>query len=83
MNAKELYEKMVDYKRFAMVLLAVGAFFYLGVIIPSEKPMMDLYMMICASTLLLSGSILFFNFSKQMRKKLMEMEEGEEYLMKK
>ncbi|MEH7887148.1 YrhC family protein, partial [Bacillus sp. JJ1609] len=30
MNAKQIYEKMVDYKQFATVLLTVGVFFYLG-----------------------------------------------------
>ncbi|MDP4154175.1 MAG: YrhC family protein, partial [Bacillota bacterium] len=30
-EAKQLYEKMVDLKRFAVILLAAGVFFYLGV----------------------------------------------------
>ncbi|MDE3839695.1 hypothetical protein C0966_10030 [Bacillus methanolicus] len=83
-NAKQLYEKMVDFRRFAVVLLAVGAYFYLGVVIPSEtKVMKDLYMMMAATSGSLAGSVLFFIFSNQCQTRLMEMEEGREYLMKK
>jgi hypothetical protein len=83
-NAKQLYEKMVDFRRFAVVLLAIGAYFYLGVVIPSEtKLMKDLYIMMAASSAFLAGSVLFFHFSNQCQTKLMEMEEGREYLMKK
>ncbi|MDZ5470897.1 YrhC family protein (plasmid) [Bacillus sp. 31A1R] len=83
-TAKQLHEKMVDFKRFAIVLLAAGVFFYLGVIIPTEtKTVMDTNIMIIASTLFLIASMLLFVESKKARQKLMEMDEGEEYLMKK
>ncbi|EIJ78961.1 hypothetical protein PB1_15424 [Bacillus methanolicus PB1] len=83
-NAKKLYEKMVDYKRFAVVLLAVGAFFYLGAVIPSAtKVMADLYIKMAATTGFLAGSVLFFILSKQCQTRLMELEEGREYIMKK
>ncbi|UAC47333.1 YrhC family protein [Bacillus aquiflavi] len=36
-NVKEIYEKMIDYKQYAVVLLAFGAFLYLGLIIPSVE----------------------------------------------
>ncbi len=49
-DSKVLYDKMVDFKRFAVLLLAVGVFFYLGVIIPSEtKTGMDLNIMVISS----------------------------------
>ncbi|MGZ4160773.1 MAG: YrhC family protein [Neobacillus sp.] len=83
-QSKSLYEKMVDFKRFGMVLLAIGVFFYLGVIIPSEtKSAMDLNIMILSSMSFLAASILFFTRSKQSQLMLMEMEDGPDYFMKK
>ncbi len=84
MKAKQLYEKMVDFKQFGKVLLAVGVFFYLGTIIPSEtKVMTDIYIAIGASLGFLAGSILFFSFAKRYHNQLIESEEGQELLMKK
>ncbi|WP_413308610.1 YrhC family protein [Bacillus sp. 1P10SD] len=83
-QARRLYEKMVDFKRFATILLAVGVFFYLGVIIPSDtKSEMDVNIMVLASLSFLALSILFFIHSKQCQMKLSETEEGQDYLMKK
>jgi hypothetical protein len=83
-HAKQLYQKMVDYKRFAIALLAVGAFFYLGVIIPQEaKEAFSLNIMAAASMVFLLGSIYFFSVSKKLRSRLSEMDEGEDFLMKK
>ncbi|MGZ4162186.1 MAG: YrhC family protein [Neobacillus sp.] len=83
-QAKNLYEKMVDYKRFATVLLAVGAFFYLGVIIPNEtKSAADLNIMILSSVSFIAVSILFFIQSKKCQIKLSEMEENQDVQMKK
>jgi hypothetical protein len=84
MKAKQLYEKMVDYKQFGMILLAVGVFFYLGTILPSEtKVMTDIYIAIGASMGFLASSILFFAAAKKYRNQLIESEEGQELLMKK
>lgn len=83
-NAKQVYEKMVDFKNYAITLLAVGAFFYLGVIIPSgANTLMNKYIMIMASVLFLAASILCFAQSRKAKQKLMEMDDGEQYLMKK
>lgn len=83
-TAKQLYENMVDYKRFAVFLLAVGVFFYFGVIIPSDTKLdLTINMMMSASSLFLSGAIFFFTRSKACKNKLMDTEEGQEYLMKK
>lgn len=84
MDAKQLYEKMVDFKQYATILLAVGAFFYLGTIIPSEtKVMTDIYIATGASIGFLAGSISFFSIAKKYRNRLIESEEGQELLMKK
>lgn len=83
-QAKNLFEKMVDYKRFATVLLAVGAFFYLGVIIPNEtRSTADLNIMILSSMSFLAVSILFFIQSKQCQIRLSEMEDDQDMQMKK
>jgi hypothetical protein len=75
-TGKILLEKMIDFKRFAIVLLAVGSFFYLGVIIPSgEKMLTDLYIMMCSSMLFLAGSIYFFSLSNQIKSKLDDINE--------
>lgn len=83
-QAKLLYEKMIDFKRFAITVLAAGVFFYLGAIIPSEsKNTMDLNIMSISSMALLMLSIVLFIRSKHYRQKLMELDEGQEYFIKK
>ncbi|WP_160721843.1 YrhC family protein [Bacillus sp. USDA818B3_A] len=75
-QAKALYEKMVDFKRFGTVLLAVGIFFYLGVITPvGEKTELALNIMVLSSTSFIALSILFFIQFKQYQKKLSEVDE--------
>ncbi|TDK61632.1 hypothetical protein E2K98_12120 [Bacillus salipaludis] len=79
-QTKYLFEKMVDFKRFATVLLAVGVFFYLGVIIPSgSKDPTDLNIMMLVSASFLAVSILFFAQSKIYKLKLMEIEDDHEH----
>ena len=76
-QTKGLYEKMVDFKQFAVVLLAVGVFFFLGVIIPSDtKSEMDVNIMMISSMSFLAVSILLFIQSKQCQLKLMDIEDG-------
>lgn len=82
-EAKQLYEKMVDLKRFAVILLAAGVFFYLGVIIPSTtKSTMDVNIMIIASTAFIAVSLFLFINEKLCRKKLLALEENDEILKK-
>jgi hypothetical protein len=84
LDAKQLYDKMVDFKQYGTVLLAVGVFFYLGTIIPSEtKVMTDIYIATGASVGFLAGSVSFFSIAKKFRSQLIETEEGQELLMKK
>jgi predicted MFS family arabinose efflux permease len=76
-QTKNIYEKMVDFRQFAVVLLAVGVFFFLGIIIPSDtKSEMDVNIMMIASMSFLAVSILLFIQSKQCQIKLMDMEDG-------
>jgi NhaP-type Na+/H+ or K+/H+ antiporter len=82
-QAKHLYEKMVDFKRFATILLAAGVFFYLGIIIPSTtKNTMELNIMSLASIAFLAFSIFLFSRSKKYKKELLELDDAKE-LMKK
>jgi predicted MFS family arabinose efflux permease len=82
-QAKQLYDKMVDLKRFAVILLAAGVFFYLGVIIPSDtKNTMDVNIMMIASTAFIAVSLLLFIHVKLCREKLIELEEDDEILKK-
>jgi Na+/citrate or Na+/malate symporter len=77
-----MYEKMMDYRQFGIVLLAAGAFFYLGVILPSKAAVMaDKYIAMGASAGFLILSVLFFKLAKNCQGKLAESEEGQEYLM--
>jgi hypothetical protein len=83
-DVKKIYEKMIDYHRFATVLLAVGVFFYLGVIIPNESnTTVSQLVGLGGSILFLAGSIVFFHQSKLLRKRLEDTEDGQEFLMKK
>lgn len=71
---KDLSGRLADYKRFAIVLLAVGVFFYLGVIIPAVHQVKwhDEAMTI-TSALTLSASIFFFAKVKKFRKMISDM----------
>ena len=78
-QTKVLYENMVDFKRFGSVLLAVGIFFYLGVIIPIEAVTeFELNLMVLSSTSFIALSILFFIQYKQCQLKLLEMDDNED-----
>jgi hypothetical protein len=82
-EAKNIYEKMIDFHRFASVLLAFGVFFYLGMIIPQETTTVTMLVSAGGSMISLALSTLFFYESKKLRKRLEESEEGQDYLMKK
>jgi NhaP-type Na+/H+ or K+/H+ antiporter len=77
-QSKIFYDKMVDFKRFAVLLLAVGVFFYLGAILPTETKaaVMDINIMVLSSISFLLVAILFFILSKKCQSKLNEIENG-------
>ncbi|MGE7759166.1 YrhC family protein [Peribacillus sp. NPDC097895] len=75
-SAAMLRSKMVDYKQFAITLLCVGTFFYLGTILPSgAKALMDTYVYMGATIMFLGISILFFRLSNKYKKTLAEMDD--------
>lgn len=83
-KAKQLYEKMVDFKRFATFSLAVGAFFYIGAILPVHtNSMMDVKVRMIVSAAFIAMSLWLFIEAKSCRSQLLELDEGEEFLMKK
>ncbi|MGM0900165.1 YrhC family protein [Mesobacillus maritimus] len=82
MSLKQMFERMSDYRNFGIVLLAVGSLFFIGSIIPSDgQVMVDKYISTVASSVFLVISIIFFALSKSYRNKLIQTEEGQEYLM--
>ncbi|WP_254778647.1 YrhC family protein [Bacillus sp. cl95] len=75
-EAKILSEKMADYKRFAIVLLSVGVFFYLGIILPSvTNSTSDINIMMGTSVVSLTLSIFFFFRSKHYKNLLQKLGE--------
>jgi YrhC-like protein len=71
-----LRSKMVDFKQFAITLLCVGSFFYLGTILPTgDKSMIDTYVYMGATIVFLGMSIVFFSLSKKYKKILAEMDD--------
>ena len=78
-QSKILQDKMVDFKHFGIVLLAVGVFFYLGVIIPFDnKSELDINIMMVSSMSFLAVSIFFFIQSKLCQHKLTEMDQDQQ-----
>lgn len=72
MEEKKLKELIEDYKHFALVLLAVGTFLYIGIWIPNHSPRTNIQeiMLIGTSTMMLASSILFFKLSSKYQKSL-------------
>jgi hypothetical protein len=76
-KVSQMQEKMMDFKRFAVTLLCVGAFFYLGSIIPSEgNTLIRTYVIMGATTAFLFASIIFFLISSKYKKILAENNES-------
>jgi len=73
-TVKDLMGKIADFKRFAIVLLAVGVFFYLGVIIPApDKTETNIAAMMMMTAACLGGSIFFFTKVKKLKNILNEL----------
>ncbi|PLT30912.1 YrhC family protein [Peribacillus deserti] len=69
-------EKMIDYKRFAFVLMCASVFFYLGVMISSyAKHVNPDYVMMGATLLFIALAAIFFYLSAKYRKLVMKSEE--------
>lgn len=75
-----LRSKMADFKQFAITLLCVGAFFYIGTILPtSGKTEVYINVYMGATVLFLSLSILFFSVSKKYKKILDESDDQDSF----
>jgi len=75
-KASRMQEKVIDSRRIASILLCIGAFFYLGTIIPAaSKTMYQLNGYMMASLLFISMSIICFLFSNKCKRNLAKMEE--------
>ncbi|WP_035322532.1 YrhC family protein [Peribacillus kribbensis] len=69
-------EKMIDFKRYAFLLVCTSVFFYLGVIIPSDGKGLHSNSLLMASTAVFLGlSILFFVLSAKYKGLLADIEE--------
>lgn len=72
----ELIEKSMDYRRFAITLLCVGSFFYLGAILPAEeKTLFSMNGYILSSGFFLLASIGCFLQSSTYKKQVAESEQ--------
>ncbi|RFU65794.1 YrhC family protein [Peribacillus glennii] len=75
-RASQIHGKVVDFQRFAVTLLCVSVFFYLGSVIPSEgKTMFITYGMMGATVVFLIGSAIFFTLSKKYKNILSDNDE--------
>jgi len=77
-NKKQIRELMMDFKQYAIVLLAIGTFLYVGMVIPDEyvsRSSMEEYALLGATTLLFIFSILCFSRSLKYKKQLENMDE--------
>ncbi|GER66267.1 hypothetical protein BpJC7_04000 [Weizmannia acidilactici] len=83
-KAKALYGKMVDFKLFGIILLAVTGFLYLGAVMPIEgKSELGTKILLVASAALVAISALFFTISRMYYQRLMKSEEGMQLLHRK
>lgn len=77
-NASQVQAKVIDFKRFAFVLLMVSVFLYLGVLIPSEgKTALQTYGAMGATIVCIGLSGLFFAKTIKYKKILAEMNESD------
>lgn len=76
-KAKSMYVKMVDFKMYGIVLLAVTGFLYLGAVMPIEgKSELGTKILLVASSGFVAVSVLFFSISRAYHKRLLKSEEG-------
>lgn len=77
---KELVAKIMDFRRFAITLLCIGSFFFLGTILPAEENTLastNGYML--ASVAFLTASVVCFLQSSRYKKQLAESEQTDTY----
>jgi hypothetical protein len=76
MEKKRLRALIIDFRQYAITLLAVSVFFYLGCVLPDQekKGIYDSVLMI-ATALFLIGSIICFERSSNYKKQLEKQSE--------
>ncbi|TYS00837.1 hypothetical protein FZC84_04920 [Rossellomorea vietnamensis] len=73
---KNITNKIIDYKRFAFILVSLSVFLYLGAVLPvEEKTLLKTYMLMGGTVVMLGFSGLFFYQAARWKKKLAEMED--------
>lgn len=73
---KTINDKIIDYKRFAFVLVSLSVFLYLGAVLPlEEKTLMQTYTLMGGTLFLLSFSGVFFFQAAKLKKKLTDMDD--------
>jgi hypothetical protein len=73
---KNVNDKIIDYKRFAFVLVSLSVFLYLGAVLPlEEKTLLKTYMLMGGTVVLLGLSGVFFFQAARLKKKLAEMDD--------
>jgi hypothetical protein len=73
---KNINDKIIDYKRFAFVLVSLSVFLYLGAVLPvEEKTLFKTYMLMGGTVTMLGFSGLFFYQAARLKKKLTEMDD--------
>lgn len=78
MDRKKLHDLIDDFKRYAIVLLAVSTFLYIGLFIPESHmnlSQQEEYVLLSATTVLLFSSVICFKQSLKYRKQLEELED--------
>ncbi|WP_018665103.1 YrhC family protein [Heyndrickxia acidiproducens] len=83
-KAKTLYGKMVDFKLYGIVLVAMTGFLYLGAVMPIEgKSELGTKILLITSSAFIAASALFFTVSRKYHQSLMKSEEGIQLLHQK
>ncbi|MFZ3588252.1 YrhC family protein [Bacillus sp. DJP31] len=73
---KDIQDKVADYSRFGMVLLAVSVFLFIGILIPDEgKSIIQTYVMMASTVVFLAIAFYFFKKTIQYKKALSELDE--------
>ncbi|WP_456273949.1 YrhC family protein [Bacillus sp. AK031] len=73
---KIINDKIIDYKRFAFVLVSLSVFLYLGAVLPvEEKTLMKTYVLMGGTVVLLAFSGMFFYQAARLKKKLSDMDD--------
>jgi hypothetical protein len=73
---KNLNDKIIDYKRFAFILVSLSVFLYLGAVLPvEEKTLFKTYMLMGGTVIMLGFSGLFFFHAAKLKRKLTEMDD--------